>query len=351
MKVTSDDIQECITALLLFCLIGWMLEMVAAILGMIHGLAIYSSLAAGLLFAGFLLHRSQLELPISGKGVLVTGCDSGFGLHLSQHLHSLGFTVYAGCLLKDKNGEGACQLQSLASPCLHVLQLDVTSQESVDKAMAYIKDHLPSGGLWGIVNNAGLATFGCVEWVPISTYTRLMDVNLWGEVRVTKAALPLLRKTAGRVVNMASMLARMSVPTHSPYCITKYAVEGFSDCLRYELRKFGVRVSIIEPGNYIAGTNIFTEESIRRHTDEMWEIMDQEVKDAYGTAQFNSAVRSQTYYASNGITDISPVIGSMTCALVRAHPRLRYQPMTLYYKVRIFIATHLPEIFYDTIYM
>ncbi|KAK7086742.1 (2R,3R)-2,3-butanediol dehydrogenase [Halocaridina rubra] len=86
----------------------------------------------------------------------------------------------------------------------------------------------------------------------MSTFRRLADVNLFGCVLVTKTFLPLVRKAKGRIVNVTSVQGRMSSPLVSAYDLTKYAIEGFSDCLRHELRQFGVKVSVIEPGNFTA---------------------------------------------------------------------------------------------------
>ena len=153
--------------------------------------------------------QSSLQLEVDDKAVLITGCDTGFGLAMAKHLRGLlivwslriflvlfkglGFTVFAGCLLADKEGEGAQELRKLSSPKLHVVQLDVTKQEEWDKVLEYVKSNTRyriyehswmynctheslsnivsfSAGLWGIINNAGWATFGEVEWVSLDTY-------------------------------------------------------------------------------------------------------------------------------------------------------------------------------------
>ncbi|NWX86811.1 BDH protein, partial [Nothoprocta ornata] len=107
-------------------------------------------------------------------------------------------------------------------------------------------------GLWGLVNNAGISTFGEVEFTSLDKYKEVAEINLWGTVRVTKAFLPLIRRAKGRVVNVASMLGRMASPSRSCYCISKFGVEAFSDCLRQEMYRWGVRVILIEPSNFVA---------------------------------------------------------------------------------------------------
>ena len=126
------------------------------------------------------------------------------------------------------------ELRSLASPKLHVLQLDVTKQDDWSAALQYVKDSLgsESEGLWGIVNNAGWATFGEVEWVAMETFRKAVEVNVHGVLEGVKTFLPLIRAGKGRVVTITSGLGRMAVPTRSPYVATKYALEGALDCLR-----------------------------------------------------------------------------------------------------------------------
>ncbi|KAG0722639.1 D-beta-hydroxybutyrate dehydrogenase, mitochondrial [Chionoecetes opilio] len=141
-----------------------------------------------------------------------------------------GFRVMAGCLALD--GEGANQLRASASPRLHTIQLDVTSTDEVGRAVQEVEDLILEGEvLWAVVNNAGLSTFGEVEWVQEHTFRKILDVNVMGMVAVTKAFLPFIRQAKGRVVNMASMYGRMGNVMRGPYVLSKYAVEGFTDCL------------------------------------------------------------------------------------------------------------------------
>lgn len=319
---------------------------------LLYSLALWVTLVVPLSLALATL-KSCLQLEVGDKSVLITGCDTGFGLALAKHLTSLGFNVFAGCLLADKEGPGATELRGLANPRLKVIQLDITKQEDWDKALEYVKKNLisTSSGLWGIVNNAGWATFGEVEWVGMDTYKRAMDINVFGLIAGIKTFLPLIRSAKGRVVTITSGLGRMAVPTRSPYVFTKYALEGFHDCLRYEMKAFGVSVSILEPGNFIAGTNIFNEDFVMAQAELMWNNMDQEIKDAYGKDYFNQKVEIMRGYMNNGIPDIMPVINTYTDALLDAFPQDRYQPMDNYFKVRCFIATHMPEVVYDYLYI
>ncbi|NWQ82298.1 BDH protein, partial [Columbina picui] len=133
------------------------------------------------------------------KAVLITGCDKGFGHALAKQLHAEGFTVFAGCLLADKNGDGARELKNMKSDRMQVLQMDVCSDQEVAQAVDFVKRTLKEseGGLWGLVNNAGVSTFGEVEFATLDNYKNVAEINLWGTVRVTKAFLPLIRRAKG----------------------------------------------------------------------------------------------------------------------------------------------------------
>ncbi|CAL4091150.1 unnamed protein product [Meganyctiphanes norvegica] len=301
--------------------------------------------------AGIYLYTAQLQVPVSGKAVVVTGCDTGFGLQLAQQLDKMGFRVFAGCL-QAEDGEGAKTLREVGSDRLHVLQMDITKTDQLDKATKEVLAKLAPGEvLWGIVNNAGWATYGEMEWVGLDTYRKILEINLIGIIAVTQAFLPMIRDAKGRVVTISSGLGRFAVPMRSPYVASKYAVEGLMDCLRYEMKPWGVNVSLIEPGNFIAGTNIFNQKTIADQAEAMWAGMTERVRADYGKDHFDSRVNLMTKYSTGGCTDLSPVLNAYIEGLTQAYPQERYNPMDFYFRARLFIATHLPEIFYDNIYI
>ncbi|XP_022100733.1 D-beta-hydroxybutyrate dehydrogenase, mitochondrial-like [Acanthaster planci] len=294
-----------------------------------------------------------------GKSVLVTGCDTGFGHSLAGRLHSLGFMVFAGCL--DSRGEGAAKLTEEArrvegckkARCkrMKVLQMDICKDDEVNEAVKIVTSLLRKDeGLWAIVNNAGLSTFGEVEWCSLAVFKRMAEVNVWGGIRAIKAFLPLIRKAKGRIVQMTSGLGRQALAGRSCYVLTKYAMEGFSQCLRYEMRRWGVRVSIIEPGNFIAATGIFTQERIHQIASQMWEDASEETRQAYGKETFDTQVERMNYYSQIGTTDPSPVIDAMVAAITDRHPRIRYEPKDWYWRLRTFIMTILPQRIGDWLY-
>ncbi|XP_011844358.1 PREDICTED: D-beta-hydroxybutyrate dehydrogenase, mitochondrial isoform X1 [Mandrillus leucophaeus] len=291
--------------------------------------------------------------PVGSKAVLVTGCDSGFGFSLAKHLHSKGFLVFAGCLMKDKGHDGVKELDSLNSDRLRTVQLNVCSSEEVEKVVEIVRSSLkdPEKGMWGLVNNAGISTFGEVEFTSMETYKEVAEVNLWGTVRMTKSFLPLIRRAKGRVVNMSSMLGRMANPARSPYCITKFGVEAFSDCLRYEMHSLGVKVSVVEPGNFIAATSLYSPESIQAIAKKMWDELPEVVRKDYGKKYFDEKIAKMETYCSSGSTDTSPVIDAVTHALTATTPYTHYHPMDYYWWLRMQIITHLPGAISDMIYI
>ncbi|XP_039616663.1 D-beta-hydroxybutyrate dehydrogenase, mitochondrial [Polypterus senegalus] len=293
------------------------------------------------------------SVKIEGKSVFITGCDSGFGLDLAKYLHTLGFTVFAGCLLKDTNGPGAMELECLKSERMKVVQINVCNDEEIKKAVEFVKIHLkePEAGLWAVVNNAGISTFGEIEFLNLETYRTVADVNLWGTIRVTKAFLPLIRRAKGRVVNIASMFGRMCNTSRSAYCISKYGVEAFSDCLRYEMHRWGVKVIVIEPGNFIAATGIMSRDSVIATCDKLWKEAPEDVKEDYGKTNFDHLCSVMKSYCSSGLRDTALVIKDITDAVTSCYPYTRYTPMDAYWWVRIQAMTHLPAAISDRLYI
>ncbi|KAK7881807.1 hypothetical protein WMY93_030216 [Mugilogobius chulae] len=291
-------------------------------------------------------------VKVDGKAVLITGCDTGFGLELAKHLHKVGFTVFAGCLLKDKGGEGAQELQDMHSDRMKVLQLDVCSDEQTNQAVEYIRHSLgdPEKGLWAVVNNAGLSTFGEVEFTSIDTYRQLYEVNLIGTIRITKAVLPLIRRAKGRVVNIASMYGRMGNIMRSPYCVSKWGVEVFSDCLRYEMKTWGVKVSVIEPGNFIVATGILTRDIVANTSNKLWTEAPPGVKEDYGKAHFEQQMALMRSYCGSGQKDMAPVLDDITDAITSKRPYTRYMPMEPHWWIRVEIMTLLPSAISDLLY-
>eukprot|EP00079_Xenopus_tropicalis_P011720 XP_002937888.1 PREDICTED: D-beta-hydroxybutyrate dehydrogenase, mitochondrial-like isoform X1 [Xenopus tropicalis] len=293
------------------------------------------------------------SLPVEGKEVLITGCDTGFGFALAKHLHKLGFTVFAGCLLKDKNGNGAEELQGMQSDRMHVFQLNVCNEEEVAKAVEFVKQHQenPEKGLWGVVNNAGISTFGDVEFTTLDKYKEVMDVNLWGTVRITKAFSPLIRQAKGRVVCVGSTLGRMCKPSRSCYSISKIGVEAFTGCLRQEMYQWGVKVINIEAGNFIAATELFTKEGVEKRGEEMWEEASDLVRADYRKTHLVHQVTRMKSIVGCGTKETTDVLNAITDALRSKFPYTRYTLADTYSWIEFQIMSHLPTAIADWIYI
>lgn len=219
--------------------------------------------------------------------MLVTGCDSGFGNLAARRLDDYGFKVFAGCLFPDAPAADSLK-NSSKSRKLQVVKLDVTKRHEVEAVVELIKE---SGiNLHAVINNAGIAEYVPAEWGDdVAEYERMFSVNTFGLVRVTKACLPLLRKARGRVVNLSSMMGRISFVGINAYCMSKAAVRAFSDGLRREMYPHRVKVVVIEPMMY--ATNIMNTENFFAQLDRVWKTTSAEVKDDYGGEEFKETFK------------------------------------------------------------
>ncbi|KAM4839690.1 retinol dehydrogenase 7 [Urocitellus parryii] len=260
----------------------------------------------------------QVVSHLQDKYVFITGCDSGFGNLLARQLDMQGMRVLAACLTE----EGAKQLRDRTSARLETVTLDVTNTESIAAATQWVKEHVGERGLWGLVNNAGIALpIAPNEWLTKQDFVRVLEVNLLGVIEVTLSLLPLVRKARGRVVNVASILGRVSLSSGG-YCISKYGVEAFSDSLRRDLFYFGVKVAIIEPGFF--RTNILPLEKFSQTLKNQWNQASSEVKETYGEKFLASYMKTITSLENMCSEDLSLVTNCMEHALTACYPRTRY---------------------------
>ncbi|XP_004647039.1 short-chain dehydrogenase/reductase family 9C member 7-like [Octodon degus] len=262
----------------------------------------------------------NLVRNLSEKYVFITGCDSGFGNVLARQLVERGMRVLAACLTE----EGAQKLQQETSYRLQTILLDITKTENVKAAAQWVRDQVGDQGLWALVNNAGVGLpSGPNEWLTKEDFVKVINVNLVGTIDVTLHMLPMVKKARGRVVNMSSSGGRVAV-IGGGYCISKFGLEAFSDSIRREMHYFGVKVSIIEPGNY--KTSIAGVERINAIMEKLWERLPQETRESYGEEYF----RIYTYKLKNMVQLAEPritnVINSMEHAIVSRTPRIRYSP-------------------------
>jgi NAD(P)-dependent dehydrogenase (short-subunit alcohol dehydrogenase family) len=170
--------------------------------------------------------------------VLVTGASSGIGLACARYLGEHGFRVY-----------GISRRPAPSTPAVTSLIADVTDGRSVEQAIATVVAR--EGRLDIVVNNAGMGIAGAIEDTSIEDASRQFEVNLFGAFRVCRAALPIMRGSrSGYIVNIGSIGGLIALPYQGMYSASKFALEGFSEALRMEVRPFGIRVVLIEPGDH-----------------------------------------------------------------------------------------------------
>jgi NAD(P)-dependent dehydrogenase (short-subunit alcohol dehydrogenase family) len=177
----------------------------------------------------------------------VTGASTGIGRASTLALLEARFRVFAGV----RNRATADSLTQAAGPNadrLHTLQLDVTSASDIRAAANAVDAAVGADGLWGLFNNAGITVNGPLEFIDLDGLRRQLEVNLVSQVAVTQAFIPLLRTGHGRILSTGSVSGFIAMPCLGPYCMSKYAMEAFSDALRRELRPWGIQVSLLEPG-------------------------------------------------------------------------------------------------------
>ncbi|KAM6233345.1 retinol dehydrogenase 16-like [Porphyrio hochstetteri] len=264
-------------------------------------------------------HRERQMVPgLPEKYVLITGCDSGFGNLLARQLDARGLRVLAACLTET----GAAQLRAATSPRLQTLLLDVTSSQSIATATTWVRERVGDRGLWGLVNNAGISVpTASNEWLTKDDFVKVLDVNLIGLIEVTLSFLPLVKRARGRVVNVASVMGRISF-FGGGYCISKFGVEAFSDSLRIEMRSFGVKVSIIEPGYF--KTMITSAKSLKKSFLSIWEKLPEETKASYGESYLEKWLLAIGDMERKCNPNLTLVTNCMEHALTCRYPRTRY---------------------------
>ena len=177
---------------------------------------------------------------------VITGCSSGIGYETSILLAKNGFKTYATMRNTDK-GNKLKEIAEKENVDLKIIKLDVTDDHSIKNAINEIVQE--TNRIDVLVNNAGNNIAGAVEDLSIEEFKEQFETNFFGLIRVTKEVLPIMRKQRmGIIVNVSSIVGKMAIPLNSAYVSSKFAVEGFSESIRYELEDFGIKVILIEPG-------------------------------------------------------------------------------------------------------
>jgi NADP-dependent 3-hydroxy acid dehydrogenase YdfG len=182
------------------------------------------------------------------KTILITGASSGFGRLTAEKLANSGHRVFAG--FRSTDGAKKPVADELRGKKIEILRLDVTDQASIDSAVKQLLK-TTNNQLDVVVNNAGMASAGISESFTAEQVREMFDVNVFGVQRVIRATLPALRaKRSGLVINIGSILGRVTIPFFGLYGASKYAVEAMSDSYRYELSQLGIDVVLVQPSAY-----------------------------------------------------------------------------------------------------
>jgi NAD(P)-dependent dehydrogenase (short-subunit alcohol dehydrogenase family) len=249
---------------------------------------------------------------MSERTVVVTGSSTGIGLAVCTLLARRGYHVVAGV-----RSEADAERLRVADPAhIEPFHLDITSEDDIQSLARHLADGCRVAAL---VNNAGIAVPGPIEVLSTQEWRRQFEVNVFGTVAVTRALLPRLLESRGRIINVSSISGFVAPPILAPYSASKYALEAFSDALRRELGATGVRVVVVEPGDVV--TPIWTKG--RTDADRRFEDAPDDVRARY--AELIAAVRARSETALRTGMPAENVAEVVLQALTAQRPRTRYQ--------------------------
>ena len=245
------------------------------------------------------------------KSVLVTGASTGIGEACALRLDRLGHRVYAGV----RSEEHARGLRQRGSDRIVPVFLDVTDQAQIDAAAKQIGG---GGRLDGVVNNAGIGRGGPLEYLPLEVWREQLEVNVLGQVAVTKAVLPFIRAAGGRIVFIGSIGGRVATMLMGPYNASKFAIEAIGESLRSELHPWGIGVSVVEPG--ANKTPIW--DKARQQADRLERALPAEARTRY--ARHIAAIRKAIEMQDRQGVSPDKVAAAVERALFSPRPKTRY---------------------------
>lgn len=240
------------------------------------------------------------------KIALITGASSGIGKETAKTMLNAGFTVYTAARRVEK-------MEDLKKIGAFPVQMDVTDEDSMTAGIQMILDK--EGSIDILVNNAGYGSYGAVEDVPIEEARRQFEVNIFGLARLTQLVLPKMRENKyGKIINISSMGGKVYTPFGAWYHATKHALEGFSDCLRWETAPFGIDVVVVEPGGITTPWGVIAAENLRKTSG----------KGAYAEAANKSADSTEALYNGDQLSPPSLIANTILKAITARKPKTRY---------------------------
>ena len=252
---------------------------------------------------------------------LVTGASSGIGMVTARELVKNGYTVYAAARRLEKMNE-------LKKEGIKPVLLDLTKEDSMVQCVQTILSE--AGRIDVLVNNAGYGSYGAIEDVPMEEARRQFDVNLFGMARMIQLVTPSMRDNHyGKIVNISSMGGKIWTKFGGWYHATKFAVEGFSDCLRMELAPFGIDVVVVEPGGIKTDWGIIAANNLK-------ETAKGGAYESYANKAADGMIKN---YSGNMLTSPEVIAKTVRKAVMKKRPRTRYligfmaKPMVLTQKI------------------
>jgi short-subunit dehydrogenase len=257
------------------------------------------------------------------KVILITGATSGIGLTCANYLSSLGHKVY-----------GTGRNPSLKNYKFNMIKMDVTDDKSVQSALDGLIEQ--EGQLDVLINNAGIGIAGSIEDTSIKEAKQQFETNFFGNVRLTQKVLPFMRKkNSGHIINISSIGGVISLPFQGFYCASKFAIEGLTESLKYEVKKYGIKVCLIQPGDFKTG---FTQNR----------ILSEKSKDSIYKDQMNVSLSIMEGDEQAGPTP--EIIAKKINKIISSNiPKLRNPVGMIIQKFAIILKKVLPQLFFEWI--
>jgi NAD(P)-dependent dehydrogenase (short-subunit alcohol dehydrogenase family) len=275
---------------------------------------------------------------MTNRSVVITGASTGIGEACALSLDRRGWQVFAA-VRREEDGR---RLQARASERLRPVLLDVTDGPGIAAAVREVASAVGPGGVQGLVNNAGIAVGGPLEFISLEQFRWQFEVNVFGLLQVTQLFLPLIRTGHGRIVNIGSIAGRVASPMVGPYCASKHAVEALTDALRLELAPWNLHVSVVEPG--VVATPIW-DKGVREMDAELARMP------AQGLERYDLLIRAfRRLLAGASQRGVTPdaVARRVEHALTSRRPRHRYLVGTDA-RLRLMAQTILPRRWVDAL--
>ena len=272
---------------------------------------------------------------IEARTVVITGASSGIGRASAVRLARSGFRVYAGI-----RAEADAAALRAEHPAIEPIAIDVTDAAAIAAARRRLERELD--GLGGLVNNAGVGLVAPMEHVPLDEVRRQFEVDVFGQLAVTQALLPLIRRARGRIVNMGSVGAHIAIPFGGVLCGCKSALRAMNDALRLELRASGIRVCLIEPGSIRTPAVDRTLGDAER----VIQALPRDGREVYADAL--RAFHRRAYQRERGGSVPDVVARAVHHALTATRPRIRY-PVGQDARLLVMLPRMLPDRWLDAL--